>query len=136
MRSLHPGGDRICGGHPRGAPRYFETGLATLWLCIQLTGDDKTVLRGGIGAYQASTLGTVYYSLTGTLQAYTNEYYNVETGGVGPAFTWPATSFGTTGLAPYGSAHFGTANSVAWKEPYSLQWNLSGARPRAGTGCV
>jgi len=88
--------------------------------------NDKTVVRGGIGAYEASTLGSVYYSLTGTLQAYTNEYYNSLTGGV-PAFTWPQTAPATvaTGVPQYGTAYFGTANSIQWKEPYSVQWNLS-----------
>ncbi len=100
----------------------------------KLTNDDKTVLRGGIGSYQASTMGSVYYSLTGTLQAYTNSYYNTLTAS-GPAFTWPATSFGTAGVEPYGSAYFGTANSINWKEPYSVQWNLSLERDLGrGTG--
>ena len=109
---------------PEGLRATSKRALPRFGFAYKLTSDDKTVLRGGIGAYQASTLGSVYYSLTGTLQAYTNEYYNIETAS-GPAFTWPATSFGSTGIAPYGSAYFGTANSVDWKEPYSLQWNLS-----------
>ena len=92
------------------------------------------MLRGGIGSYQASTLGSVYYSLTGTLQAHTNEYPNAETAS-GPAFTWPSTSFGTAGVAAYGTAYFGTANSINWKEPYSLQWNISLERDLGrGTG--
>jgi len=124
-------------GIPQGLRATSKRVLPRFGFAYKLTSDDKTVLRGGIGAYQASTLGSVYYSLTGTLQAYTNEYYNVETPGVGPAFVWPATSSNTTlgGVAPYGSAYFGTANSIAWKEPYSLQWNLSLERDLGkGTG--
>ena len=111
---------------PEGLRAASKRALPRFGFAYKLTNDDKTVLRGGIGAYQASTLGSVYYSLTGTLQAYTNFYTNVETA-TGPGFVWPATSSVSTsgGLAPYGSAYFGTANSISWKEPYSLQWNLS-----------
>jgi hypothetical protein len=100
----------------------------------KLTNDDKTVVRGGIGAYQASTLGSVYYSLTGTLQSYTNTYYNTLTNGV-PGFVWPETSTGAAAGASYGTAYFGTANTIDWKEPYSVQWNLSVERDLGfGTG--
>jgi hypothetical protein len=113
-------------GIPEGLRATSKRILPRFGFAYKLTNDDKTVLRGGVGAYQASTLGSVYYSLTGTLQAYTNQYYNTEMAGVGPAFVWPATSGGSVGgVAPYGSAYFGTANSIAWKEPYSVQWNLS-----------
>ena len=121
---------------PEGLRATSKRALPRLGFAYKLTNDDKTVLRGGIGAYQASTLGSVYYSLTGTLQAYTNTYNNVETA-TGPAFVWPQTSSISTlgGVSPYGTAYFGTANSIAWKEPYSLQWNLSLERDLGkGTG--
>jgi hypothetical protein len=97
--------------------------------------NDKTVVRGGFGAYQAQTMGNVYYSLTGTLQAYTETYINSLTSGV-PAFAWPATISSTpTGVPAYGSAYFGTANTINWKEPYMTQWNLSLERDLGrGTG--
>jgi hypothetical protein len=123
-------------GIPEGLRNTSKRVLPRFGFAYKLTSDNKTVIRGGIGAYQASTLGSVYYSLTGTLQAYTNQYLNTETAGVGPSFVWPATSGGLAGgVAPYGTAYFGTANSIAWKEPYSLQWNLSLERDLGkGTG--
>lgn len=124
-------------GIPEGLRATSKRVLPRFGFAYMLTKDEKTVLRGGIGAYQALTLGSVYYSLTGTLQAYTNTYNNTETAGVGPAFVWPATSSSSTlgGVAPYGTAYFGTANSIDWKEPYSLQWNLSLERDLGkGTG--
>ena len=122
-------------GIPQGLRATSKRALPRLGFAYKLTNDDRTVLRGGIGAYQASTMGSVYYSLTGTLQAYTNQYLNAETA-TGPAFVWPATSGGTLGaIGAYGSAYFGTANSINWKEPYSLQWNLSLERDLGkGTG--
>jgi hypothetical protein len=89
-------------------------------------GNGKTVVRGGIGSYEAASMGSIFYALTGTLQSYTNQYTNVATNG-SPIFAWPATSTGGSGIgAPqYGTAYFGTANAIQWKEPYSVQWNLS-----------
>jgi hypothetical protein len=121
---------------PEGLRATSKRALPRFGFAYKLTNDDRTVLRGGIGTYQASTLGSVYYSLTGTLQAYTNTYNNVETP-TGPAFVWPETSAVSTlgGVSPYGTAYFGTANSIAWKEPYSLQWNISLERDLGkGTG--
>jgi hypothetical protein len=88
--------------------------------------NDKTVVRGGIGSYEAGTMGDIYYSLTETLNAFTHTYNNSLVGGV-PLFTWPNTSSGGTGIdvGEYGSAYFGTAVETHWKDPYSLQWNLS-----------
>jgi hypothetical protein len=89
-------------------------------------GNDRTAIRAGVGLYNITTLGTIFYSLTGTIQSNTRTFNNVETG-TGPSYTWPSTNAGGTGLsAPdLGTAYFGTANDINWKDPYSLQWNLS-----------
>lgn len=88
--------------------------------------NDRTVVRGSLGAYEAASMGSIYYSLTGTAQAFTREFLNSQ-GPSGPAFSWPVTGTGGAGFsAPqYGTAYFGTADQVNWKEPYSLQWSLS-----------
>ncbi len=89
-------------------------------------GDNKTAIRGGAGFYTITTLGSSFFSLTGTLQSNVRTFTNQQTS-TGPQIVFPATSNSGTGLsAPsYGSATFGTANDVNWHDPYSLQWNLS-----------
>ncbi len=88
--------------------------------------NDKTVVRGGFGMYDTPSMGSIYYALTGTVQAATFTYDNVAANG-GPIFQWPQISTGGSGISvpPYGTAYFGTANDVHWKEPYTMQWNLS-----------
>jgi len=88
--------------------------------------NDKTVVRGGIGAYEAASLGSIFYALTGTIQADVRTFINATPSGQA-AFAWPEVSTGGSGIsAPQsGNDYFGTANDIKWKEPYSLQWNLS-----------
>jgi hypothetical protein len=89
-------------------------------------GNDRTAVRAGAGLYNITTLGTIFYSLTGMIQSNTRTFTNQETA-TGPTFSFPSTSTGGNGLgAPdLGTAYFGTANDINWKDPYSLQWNLS-----------
>ena len=88
-------------------------------------GGDKTVIRGGFGVYNITVLGSVFYSLTGTLQSDVRQFQN-GTGGT-PSFAWPQINAGGSGLGSvkYGTAYFGTANAINFKDPYSMQWNFS-----------
>jgi hypothetical protein len=89
--------------------------------------DDKTAVRGGFGMYNITSLGASFYSLTGTLQAATSEYANSETA-TGPAYSWPQIYAGqgvSSAAGAYGTAYFGTANDINWKDPYSEQYSLS-----------
>ena len=89
--------------------------------------DDRTAIRGGFGMYNITSLGSSFYSLTGTLQAATNEYANSETA-TGPAYSWPQIYAGqgvSSAAGSYGTAYFGTANDINWKDPYSEQYSLS-----------
>ena len=88
--------------------------------------NDKTAIRAGYGMFNITTLGSIYYALTGTLQAGTQNFYNQQTAS-GPLYQWPAVNNGGTGFtAPvYGSAYFGTANNIHFKDPLSQQWNIS-----------
>ena len=82
--------------------------------------DDKTAVRAGFGMYNTTLLGSIFFSMTGTLQAASQVFENFN-----PSFyAWPQTSPGP--LAPaYGTASFNTADQINWKDPYSMQWNLS-----------
>jgi len=86
----------------------------------------KTVIRGGIGRYTMTILGDVFYSLTGVSSSAVLQYNNSIVNGV-PAFKLPQINTNASGItsSPYGQAYFGTANDPHFKDPYSLQWNMS-----------
>ena len=89
-------------------------------------GNGDTVVRGGFGMYSAPLLGAVLYSLTGTAQTDVRTFQNTGPDGK-PLFYWPNTHTGGSGVSVdnYGSAYFGTGNSINLKNPYMMQWNLS-----------
>jgi hypothetical protein len=86
--------------------------------------NDRTAIHAGFGMYDITQLGSTFYSLTGTLQSNTAVYFNSETGS-GPAFSWPELYAGQGQAAQLGTAYFGTANSINWKDPYSEQYTVS-----------
>lgn len=89
--------------------------------------NDRTAIRAGFGMYNITSLGSIFYSLTGTLQSATTQYSNSETAS-GPAYAWPQIFAGqgvSSASGALGTAYFGTANDVHWKDPYSEQYALS-----------
>jgi hypothetical protein len=87
---------------------------------------DKWAIRGGFGLYNITLMGTNFYSLTGTVQAYTQNFSNTFSSPGHFGYQWPniyAGSGGSTSPA-YGTDYFGTANGINWKDPYSEQWSL------------
>ncbi len=86
--------------------------------------DDKTAVRAGFGMYNTTTMGSIFFSLTDTLQAATNVYTNSLTP-TGLAYTWPETSPGGALSPAYGTAGMSTADQINWKDPLSYQWNVS-----------
>jgi hypothetical protein len=91
--------------------------------------NDTWAIRGGLGLYNINLLGTNFYSLTGTVQAQTQQFTNTyDTSSHAIGYQWPAIyagAGGAAGVGGYGTNYFGTANSINWKDPYTEQWSLS-----------
>ena len=89
--------------------------------------NDRTAIRGGVGYYNITTSGALFYALTGTLQSNLQSFNNSITP-TGPAFAFPNVSAAAANsfTGPnYGSAVFYSAVDTNWHDPYSLQTNLS-----------
>ncbi|GAC1432610.1 MAG: hypothetical protein NVS1B11_08950 [Terriglobales bacterium] len=88
--------------------------------------NDRTAIRGGVGYYNITTTGALFYALTQTLQSNLQSFTNYIAPGGGPAFAFPSTSTNTNTFTPsLGSLYFYAANDTKWRDPYSLQTNLS-----------
>jgi hypothetical protein len=107
--------------------------LPRLGLAWRPFNDDKTAVRAGFGVYNATLLGDSFFAMTDTLQAATLTYNNLEGPPYYPPYIWPVTSPGSGAITPsYGSANFTSANQINWKNPYSMQWDLSVDRELPG----
>ncbi len=116
-------------GYPTGLKKYPHLRfMPRFGFAYRPFGDDKWAIRGGMGIYNINMLGSSFYSLTGTLQAYTQQFsnsYNSATHAIG--YQWPQIDPGSGGNGCtncYGTDYFGTANSANWKDPYTEQWSL------------
>jgi hypothetical protein len=117
-------------GYPAGLKKYPHLRfMPRLGFAYRPFSNDKWAIRGGMGLYNINLLGTNFYSLTGTVQAQTEQYqnsYNPTTHAIG--YQWPSIYAGSSsagGTTNYGQDYFGTANSINWKDPYTEQWSLS-----------
>ena len=116
-------------GYPSGLKKFPHLRfMPRIGFAYRPFGDDKWAIRGGFGMYNINMLGSSFYSLTGTIQAYTQNFtntYNSATHAIG--YQWPAIDQGAGGngcTTCYGTDYFGTANSTNWKDPYTEQWSL------------
>jgi len=90
-------------------------------------GNERTAVRGGVGYYNITTTGALFYALTGTVSANLHSYYN-SAAGTPPTFSFPKVSPASANFAPdYAnpSVVFYSAIDTNWHDPYSLQTNLS-----------
>lgn len=86
--------------------------------------DNKTVIRGGGGIYDVTTLGAVFFSVAGIHDGFQGNFSNAGFGDSG-FFQFPNVLNPDPTNAGFGSQSFFTANQRAKKDPYSIQWNLS-----------
>jgi hypothetical protein len=119
----------VTAGYPAGLKYYPHLRfLPRFGFAFSPTPKANWVVRGGAGLYNINMLGSSFYSLTGTVQAQTQQFsntYNSTTHAIG--YQWPqvyAGSGGAAGVGNYGSDYFGTANSANWQDPYTIQWTL------------
>lgn len=117
-------------GYPSGLKKYPHLRfMPRFGFAYRPFGDDKWAVRGGFGIYNINIMGSTFYSLTGTVQAYTQDFsntYNSATHAIG--YQWPQIDPGSGGNGCtncYGTDYFGTANSTNWKDPYTEQWSFS-----------
>ncbi len=97
-------------------------------------GNDRTAIRGGVGYYNITTTGAIFYALTSTVNTNLRVYNNVvaptdANPTTHPLFTFPnivpasaaiaAPDFGNPGTVFY------SAVDTKWHDPYSLQTSLS-----------
>jgi hypothetical protein len=117
-------------GYPAGLKKYPHLRFVPrIGFALRPTSSDKWVVRGGFGIYNINMLGSSFYSLTGTLQAQTQQFkntYDPTTHAIG--YQWPQVyaGAGNAGCTTcYGTDYFGTANSYNWQDPYTEQWSMS-----------
>ena len=112
-------------GLPEGLRKTFKTQfLPRLGLAYRL--NDRTTLRASGGLYNMIILGSVFYSLTGTVQSDVRSFNNVGSDGR-PIFQLPETRTPGSGVrgGATGTFEFRTANQIDFRPPQMLQWALS-----------
>ena len=103
---------------------YYTQFLPRLGFAYRL--NDKTTVRGGAGIYNMTLLGSVFFSLTGTVQSDVRSFNNVGTDGK-PIFVLPDTRTPGSGIrgGSLGTFEFRTANQIDFRPPVMAQWSLS-----------
>jgi hypothetical protein len=88
-------------------------------------GDNKTVIRGGIGTYTVPLYGSINYSLVATVTSDVPVFFNQRTPG-GFAITFPNAFPAALRAVPgAGSQDFRRANQFDLRDPRMTQWSLT-----------
>ena len=113
-------------GIPEGLRNNYYTqilprlGFAYRW-------NDKTTIRGNFGMFNMILLGSVFFSLTGTVTSDVRSFSNVGSDGR-PVFTLPQTrpanASGVRAVS-LGTFEFRTANQIDFRPPQMYQWSMT-----------
>lgn len=112
-------------GLPEALRKTYKTQfLPRLGIAYRL--NNKTTVRSSFGMYNMILLGSIFYSLTGTVQSDVRLFNNVGADGR-PIFALPETRTPGSGVrgGSVGTFEFRTANQIDFKPPQMLQWALS-----------
>jgi hypothetical protein len=112
-----------------GLPEALRTTYKTQFLPrlgFAYRANDKTTMRASYGRYNMILLGSVFFSLTGTVQSDVRNFNNVGADGR-PIFTLPDTRTPGSGIrsGAQGTFEFRTANQIDFKPPVMDQWQFS-----------
>ncbi len=87
--------------------------------------DNKTVIRGGVGVYTVTVLGSVLYSLAGIATSNAPVFQNSAPGSTTYRLQLPNAFPTATTAGSGGIPDFRRANQPDLTDPYALQWNLT-----------